>query len=66
MDLPVTDPGSDLYDLTDSADEGATRLEGGEASSTIVTSEINWPLEVTSWRPPHFRSVPMLDSVPSF
>ncbi|XP_076162473.1 cytosolic carboxypeptidase 2 [Ptiloglossa arizonensis] len=27
MDLPVTDPGSDLYDLTDSADEGATRLE---------------------------------------
>ncbi|XP_054002015.1 cytosolic carboxypeptidase 2 [Hylaeus anthracinus] len=27
MDLPVTDPGSDLY-LSDSADEGATRPEG--------------------------------------
>nr|XP_034186335.1 cytosolic carboxypeptidase 2-like [Osmia lignaria] len=27
MDLPTTDPGSDLCDLTDSADEGVTRTE---------------------------------------
>ncbi|XP_036145317.1 cytosolic carboxypeptidase 2 [Monomorium pharaonis] len=30
MDLPTTDPGSDLCDLTDSADEGFVRSEGRE------------------------------------
>lgn len=33
MDLPTTDPGSDLCDLTDSADEGATRTEESSARS---------------------------------
>ncbi|XP_046145396.1 cytosolic carboxypeptidase 2-like [Osmia bicornis bicornis] len=31
MDLPTTDPGSDLCDLTDSADEGVTRTEDSSA-----------------------------------
>ncbi|XP_076618295.1 cytosolic carboxypeptidase 2 [Colletes latitarsis] len=35
MDLPITDPASDLYDLTDSADEDATRPE----DSSVVTRE---------------------------
>nr|XP_012145462.1 PREDICTED: cytosolic carboxypeptidase 2-like [Megachile rotundata] len=33
MDLPTTDPGSDLCDLTDSADEGVTRTEESSARS---------------------------------
>lgn len=34
MDLPTTDPGSDLCDLTDSADESFVRSEGREYDGT--------------------------------
>jgi len=41
MDLPTTDPGSDLYDLTDSADESFVRSEGREYDGTSNNIETN-------------------------
>jgi len=41
MDLPTTDPGSDLCDLTDSADESFVRSEGREYDGTSNNIEMN-------------------------
>lgn len=35
MDLPTTDPGSDLCDFTDSADENLVRSEGKEYEGNV-------------------------------
>lgn len=41
MDLPTTDPGSDLCDLTDSADESFVKSEGREYGGIYIYQSNN-------------------------